>query len=61
MVLDLHIGHLVIFPSTKISHFNLNFQGKRAFIVFYTDKEVEHWAANQNGWGHNIHLKMLYS
>ena len=41
VVLDLHIGNLMIFPSTKISYFNLHFAGKRASIVFYTDKEIE--------------------
>lgn len=61
VVLDLRLGHLVIFPSTKISHFNLHFMGRRASVVFHTDKELEHWAKDQNGWRGNVHLKMLYT
>ena len=59
VVLDLRLGNLVIFPSTKISHFNLHFAGKRASIVFYTDKEIERWASDQNGWRHNVYLRTL--
>ncbi|KAJ7173955.1 hypothetical protein C8R43DRAFT_943594 [Mycena crocata] len=50
LVLDLEAGDMVIFPSARLTHFNLHFQGVRASLVFHTDKSgakrwrmANHW------------------
>ncbi|KAJ7178696.1 hypothetical protein C8R43DRAFT_1118067 [Mycena crocata] len=50
LVLDLKAGDMVIFPSARLTHFNLHFQGVRASLVFHTDKSgakrwrmANHW------------------
>lgn len=53
LVLDLQPGHILIFPSAKITHFNLDFVGIRGSIVFHCDRELEGWFKNRNGWGHH--------
>ena len=52
LVLDLKEGAMVIFPSSKITHFNLHFTGFRGSVVLHTDKELKSWLENRNGW-HN--------
>lgn len=54
LVLDLKNGDVVIFTSKDISHFNLHFTGKRASLVFHSDKCFKAWVKNANGWLHNV-------
>lgn len=57
IVLDLHPGDLVIFPSKDISHFNLDYKGRRASWVFTSDKHGKSWVDNNNGWRHNLFMR----
>ncbi len=55
LILELCEGDILIFPSCRITHFNLHFVGVRGSIVMHSDKEVKSWNANRNGWnGHMI-------
>ncbi|KAJ7140273.1 hypothetical protein C8R43DRAFT_1131647 [Mycena crocata] len=40
----------LIFPSCKITHFNLDFKGSRLSLVLHSDKYGDHWIQDQNGW-----------
>ena len=56
LVLDLQCGDVVIFKSSKLSHFNLHYTGKRASLVFHSDKTSESWVKDRNGWKNNIYM-----
>jgi hypothetical protein len=56
IVLKLSTGDIVVFKSAAISHFNLHYTGKRASMVFHTDKSARSWAKDRNGWDHNIYM-----
>ena len=58
LVIPLHNGHFIAFPSSRITHFNLHFSGKRASIVLHTDREIDKWTkGGRNGWKDNIHFR----
>ncbi|TFK59190.1 hypothetical protein BDN72DRAFT_781076 [Pluteus cervinus] len=50
LVLELRHGDTVIFPSSKISHFNQHFNGMRSSIVCHSDKFSRTWVGARNGW-----------
>lgn len=50
-------GDGVIFRSSQISHFNTDFVGKRMSMVFHSDRELECWRKDRNGWLNCVHLK----
>ncbi|KAJ7750866.1 hypothetical protein B0H16DRAFT_1227944, partial [Mycena metata] len=52
LVLDLHSGDVVLFPSGRFTHFNLHYQGIRASLVFHTDSASRQWTEGEggNGW-----------
>ncbi|KAJ7088970.1 hypothetical protein C8R44DRAFT_649127 [Mycena epipterygia] len=52
--LDGRTGHILIFPSCYITHFNTHFEGLRASLVLHTDREGDKWADNAGGWGDHI-------
>lgn len=53
LVLRLRNGDIVVFPSGRITHFNLNYRGIRASIVLHSDRAGKAWADNRSGWiGH---------
>ncbi|TFK59959.1 hypothetical protein BDN72DRAFT_780018, partial [Pluteus cervinus] len=54
LVLDLKPGDIVIFPSSKITHFNGHMNGERGSVVLYSDKKMEDWIKNANGWENHI-------
>jgi len=55
LVLELVEGDVIVFPSWKITHFNLHFQGDRFSLVMHSDKEVSSWNRDRNGWiGHMV-------
>jgi hypothetical protein len=54
IVFSLNNGDMIIFPSSKISHFNLHFKGKRASLVFHSDNAVQKWIDSRNGWESNV-------
>jgi len=49
-------GDGVIFRSTDLTHFNLDFNGLRASLVLHSDKAGNRWDKNANGWIHNDFL-----
>ncbi|KAJ8580065.1 hypothetical protein M405DRAFT_891923 [Rhizopogon salebrosus TDB-379] len=53
LVLELHNGDIALFKSSEVMHFNLDYQGARASLVFQTDKEFVAWLKNHNGWVDN--------
>jgi hypothetical protein len=55
LVLDLKEGDILIFPSHRITHFNLHFDGVCGSIVLHSNKEVKSWNTSRNGWdGHMV-------
>lgn len=50
LVIELQEGDIVIFPSSKLTHFNLHFTGVRGSVVMHSDKEVKSWIKDRNGW-----------
>ena len=54
--LDLNNGHIVAFPSKKLSHFNTHFKGERVSIVFHTDGSSEGWIKHRNYWKHSLFM-----
>ena len=50
---NLQNGDMFIFDSCKLSHLNDDFEGKRASLVFTTDKEMLKWS-DRNGWENHI-------
>lgn len=61
VILNLVTGDIVIFKSAEISHFNLHFLGRRASLVFHTDRAARSWARDRNGWQHNINMRSTLS
>lgn len=57
LVLDLQNGDMVLFPSGKISHFNMHYIGKRASLVFHSDSSSQSWIKDRNGWADNIYFR----
>ena len=53
LVLRLRSGDAVAFPSHKVTHFNLNFKGKRVSLVFHSDNAGLAWCKDGNGWKGN--------
>ena len=54
LVLKLHSGHVLVFPSRIITHFNLHFTGLRGSLVLHSDDKGQSWVDNFNGWGRHI-------
>ena len=50
VVIEAVVGDIIIFPSCNITHFNLEFEGIRCGLIFYSDKHGEDWARFRNGW-----------
>ncbi|KAG2062805.1 hypothetical protein BDR04DRAFT_1164621 [Suillus decipiens] len=53
LVLELRPGDVALFRSCEVTHFNLNYKGARASLVFQTDREFAAWVKNNNGWVDN--------
>lgn len=56
IVLELCPGDVIIFPSLRITHFNLHYIGKRASVVLNSDRDGEQWVENRNGWMDKFHM-----
>ncbi|KAI0062592.1 hypothetical protein BV25DRAFT_1803811 [Artomyces pyxidatus] len=54
LVLRLRSGDFVVFPSKKVTHFNMHYKGKRASLVLQTDNELTVWTKDRNGWTAHI-------
>ncbi|KAK0454505.1 hypothetical protein EV421DRAFT_1896424 [Armillaria borealis] len=60
-VLQLKPWDVVIFPSGRITHFNLHFTGLQGSLVLHSDNRGDSWASGQdemafeyNGWAHHV-------
>ena len=51
LVLNLRPGDLVVFPSSKITHFNLHMKGIRCSLVLQTDRGMARWSQDRGDWG----------
>jgi hypothetical protein len=56
LVLRLRNGDIALFPSGRITHFNLNYLGIRASVVLHSDKEGKAWADDRAGWMGNDYM-----
>lgn len=56
IVLQLGNGDIVAFDSAALSHFNEQFSGFRASLVFHSDKESLEWINSRNHWQDNLHF-----
>ena len=43
-------GDILMFPSAKIMHFNMHYEGLRLTLVFHTDRDSKQWMESRNGW-----------
>ena len=50
IVVETGNGDSVCFPSVTQTHYNLDFWGLRGSLVFHTDKDLQRWFKNMNGW-----------
>jgi hypothetical protein len=57
LVIALRPGDLVIFPSYRYTHFNLDYEGLRSSLVLHSDKEGDRWLTDRNGWVGNEYLQ----
>ena len=58
LVIKLSPGDIFVFPSRKITHFNLHFTGTRGSLVLHSDRQGAHWVEDCNGWErHVMHCK----
>ena len=56
--LQLQNGDVVIFTSSKLSHFNTHFKGKQASLVFHSDISAKAWVEKRNGWKHILSMNV---
>jgi hypothetical protein len=61
LVINQCCGDAIIFKSSKLSHFNLHYRGRRASLVFHSDNMTTGWVKDRNGWKHNIFMKTFDS
>ncbi|PPQ79776.1 hypothetical protein CVT26_012365 [Gymnopilus dilepis] len=59
LVLDLAHGDMVLFTSSRISHLNMHFVGKRASLVFHSDKASAGWIRDRNGFQESLFMKVV--
>ncbi|KAJ3549360.1 hypothetical protein NMY22_g923 [Coprinellus aureogranulatus] len=57
LVVAMENGHGILFKSHQITHLNLDYEGKRVSLVFHTDKAMDDWVTQFNGWGENIYFR----
>ncbi|KAF9001417.1 hypothetical protein BDZ89DRAFT_1081836 [Hymenopellis radicata] len=56
LVVRTYTGDSLVFQSCRITHFNLHYTGKRASIVFHSDRDGSAWAKDRNGWGNKTYF-----
>lgn len=54
-------GDGIIFRSREISHFNMDYVGERASMVFHSDQQMDCWVKDRNGWMNNMYLRSFPS
>jgi len=56
LVVGLRNGDFMIFLSRDTTHFNLDYEGRRASLVLHTDGEFANWKETRNHWRNNVHF-----
>jgi hypothetical protein len=56
IIIDMKPGDVVVFPSSRITHFNLHFKGIRHSLVCQTDVHMKDWTERRNGWEPYINI-----
>jgi len=56
LVLGLRNGDAIVFPSCNFTHFNQHYKGRRASLVFHSDKWLTGWLKDGNGWDGSIYI-----
>jgi len=56
LVLRLCNGDVIVFASATFTHFNTHYIGRRVPLVFQTDKHLDSWVKNRNGWDQIIRV-----
>lgn len=51
---------VIIFASHQLSHFNLNYIGKRASLVLHSDRGGDAWVCDRDGWENNIYTSTVF-
>lgn len=59
LVIELRSGDLSFFRSGDVTHFNLHYIGQRASMVLHTDREMDVWNHDRNGWENNATLNVI--
>lgn len=54
LVLEVEDGDVLIFPSGRITHFNLHYSGVRMSVVLHSDSAGDSWTENLNGWKDHV-------
>ena len=48
---DLQMGDVLVFPSSRITHFNTHMKGRRATVVLHSDGQGgDSWVKDSHGW-----------
>ena len=55
LVFDSAVGDMVVFQSSKETHFNLHIRGVRASLVLHCDRMGDKWSNNYYRWGPYVH------
>lgn len=50
IVIPLHSGDLIVFPSMRLTHFNMHYKGTRASLVLHSDRAGHKWVVDGNEW-----------
>ncbi|KAG2121040.1 uncharacterized protein F5147DRAFT_562829 [Suillus discolor] len=56
LVVGLYSGDFMVFLSRDTTHFNLDYEGRRASLVLHTDGEFANWKETRNHWRNNVHF-----
>lgn len=54
LIVDIREGDLFMFPSFRLTHFNMSFNGVRGSVVMHSDKDSLRWKLDRNGWMRHV-------
>lgn len=60
LVMKMRSLDVIIFASHHLSHFNLNYIGKRASLVLHSDRGSDAWVRDRNGWENNVYTSTVF-
>jgi hypothetical protein len=59
IVIERGIGDVMIFPSSNLTHFNLDFKGVRGSMILFSDRHGDDWVRFRNGWNEHLVVKAV--